>query len=46
MLPAAAVLPESAEEIAEVMRFASAERLAVIPMGGRSGWESDAAGKI
>ncbi len=36
VVPAAAVLPESAEEIAEVMRFASAERLAVIPMGGRS----------
>ena len=32
--PSAALLPNSAAEIAEILRFASAERLAVIPMGG------------
>ena len=36
LLPSAAVLPGSPEEIAEVLRFAAAEGLAVIPMGGRS----------
>jgi glycolate oxidase FAD binding subunit len=35
-IPAAALLPESAEEISEILRFASVERLAVIPIGGRN----------
>jgi glycolate dehydrogenase FAD-binding subunit len=34
--PAAALRPGSAAEIAEILRFAAAERLAVIPMGGRT----------
>ena len=34
--PWAAVRPGSAAEAAEVVAFAAAERLAVIPMGGRS----------
>ena len=34
--PSAALLPSSAAEIAEILRFASAERLAVIPTGGRT----------
>jgi glycolate oxidase FAD binding subunit len=34
--PSAILQPESAAEIAEILRFASAERLAVIPMGGRT----------
>jgi glycolate oxidase FAD binding subunit len=34
--PAAALLPGSAAEIAEILRFASAERLAVIPVGGKT----------
>ncbi len=34
--PVAAVLPKSAEEIAEVLRFAAAEKLAVIPCGART----------
>ncbi|MFZ0821555.1 MAG: FAD-binding oxidoreductase [Candidatus Acidiferrales bacterium] len=36
MRPAAAVKVGSAEEIAEVLRFAAAEKLAVIPCGGRT----------
>jgi glycolate oxidase FAD binding subunit len=34
--PLAAVLPESGAEVAEILRFASAERLAVIPVGGKT----------
>jgi len=34
--PSAILQPESPAEIAEILRFASAERLAVIPMGGRT----------
>ncbi len=34
--PAAAVAPGSAEEVAEVIRFAAAEKLAVIAAGGRT----------
>ena len=34
--PSAALLPASAAEIAEILRFASTERLAVIPIGGRT----------
>jgi glycolate oxidase FAD binding subunit len=34
--PSAALLPDSAIEIADVLRFASAERFAVIPTGGRT----------
>jgi glycolate dehydrogenase FAD-binding subunit len=34
--PAAALQPDSVAEIAEILRFASAERLAVIPTGGRT----------
>ena len=34
--PAAALQPSSVAEIAEILRFASAERLAVIPTGGRT----------
>jgi glycolate oxidase FAD binding subunit len=34
--PAAIVRPESAEQVAEVVRFASAEKLALIPVGARS----------
>ncbi len=34
--PAAVLRPGSAEEIAEILRFAAGERLAVIPMGGRT----------
>jgi glycolate dehydrogenase FAD-binding subunit len=34
--PSAALLPASVAEIAEILRFASAERLAVIPVGGKS----------
>jgi glycolate oxidase FAD binding subunit len=36
LVPGAAVRPSSAEEIAGVLRFAAAEDLAVIPMGGRT----------
>jgi glycolate oxidase FAD binding subunit len=36
MRPAAAVMAGSAEEIAELLRFAGAEKLAVIPCGGRT----------
>jgi glycolate oxidase FAD binding subunit len=34
--PSAALLPNSVAEIAEILRFASAERLAVIPVGGKT----------
>jgi glycolate oxidase FAD binding subunit len=34
--PAAALLANSAEEISELLRFAAAEKLAVIPCGGRT----------
>src|ERR1700731_1736541 len=34
--PSAALLPGSAAEIAEILRFASAEHLAVIPVGGKT----------
>jgi glycolate oxidase FAD binding subunit len=34
--PSAALLPSSVAEVAEILRFASAERLAVIPIGGRT----------
>jgi glycolate oxidase FAD binding subunit len=34
--PSAILQPNSAAEIAEILRFASAERLAVIPLGGRT----------
>src|SRR5262249_23152301 len=34
--PVAAVLPGSAEEVGEVVRLAAAEKLAVIPVGGRT----------
>src|SRR5579884_2399265 len=34
--PSAALLPKSAEEVSEILRFACAERLAVIPIGGKS----------
>ncbi len=34
--PSAAVSPASVEELAEIIRFASAERLALIPCGGRT----------
>lgn len=34
--PAAALRPGSTTEIQEILRFAAAERLAVIPMGGRT----------
>ena len=34
--PSVALLPSSADEIAEILRFASAERLAVIPVGGKT----------
>lgn len=34
--PSAILQPDSAAEIAEILRFASAERLAVIPMGGKT----------
>jgi glycolate oxidase FAD binding subunit len=34
--PLAALLPESAAEVAEILRFASAERLAAIPVGGKT----------
>ena len=34
--PGAIVRPQCAEEVAEVVRFASAEKLALIPVGGRS----------
>jgi glycolate dehydrogenase FAD-binding subunit len=34
--PSAALLPGSAAEVAEILRFASAELLAVIPVGGRT----------
>lgn len=34
--PSAGLLPASVSEIAEILRFASAERLAVIPVGGKS----------
>ncbi len=34
--PSAALLPGSAAEIAEILRFASAERLAIIPIGGKT----------
>jgi glycolate oxidase FAD binding subunit len=36
MEPMVAVQPGTAAEVAEVLQFAAAERLAVIPMGGRS----------
>ncbi|HEY1865964.1 MAG TPA: FAD-binding oxidoreductase [Candidatus Acidoferrales bacterium] len=36
MRPSAVLQPESAAEIAEILRFAAAENLAVIPMGGRT----------
>lgn len=36
MRPAAAVLAKSAEEISELLRIAAAEKLAVIPCGGRT----------
>lgn len=36
MRPGAAVFAKSAEEIAELLRFAGAEKLAVIPCGGRT----------
>ena len=35
-LPSAALLPSSSAEIAEILRFASAEGLAVIPTGGKT----------
>jgi glycolate oxidase FAD binding subunit len=35
LAPRAAVAPSSYEQVAEVMRYASAEGLAVIPLGGR-----------
>jgi glycolate oxidase FAD binding subunit len=34
--PSAALLPDSVAEITEILRFASAERLAVIPVGGKT----------
>ena len=34
--PAAAVVPGSADEVAEVVRFSASEKLAVIPVGGRT----------
>ena len=34
--PSAALLPGSAAQIAEILRFASTERLAVIPVGGKT----------
>lgn len=34
--PSAALLPGSAAEIAEILRFASAEHLAIIPVGGKT----------
>ncbi|MBZ5702257.1 MAG: FAD-binding oxidoreductase [Acidobacteriia bacterium] len=34
--PAAVVRPASPEQVAEVVRFAAAEKLAVVPVGGRS----------
>ena len=34
--PSAALLPSSVAEVAEILCFASAERLAVIPIGGRT----------
>jgi glycolate oxidase FAD binding subunit len=34
--PSAALLPGSVAEIAEVLRFASAERLAIVPVGGKT----------
>jgi glycolate oxidase FAD binding subunit len=34
--PSAALLPGSVAEIAEILRFASAERLAVVPVGGKT----------
>ena len=34
--PSAILQPDSVAEIAEILRFASAERLAVIPMAGRT----------
>src|ERR1700719_1754459 len=34
--PSAALLPGSVDEITEILRFASAERLAVIPVGGKT----------
>ncbi len=34
--PAAAVLPGSADQVAEVVRFAASEKLAVLPVGGRT----------
>src|ERR1019366_2554395 len=36
MRPAAAVLVKSPDEIAEILRFAATEKLAVIPCGGRT----------
>ena len=36
LVPLAVLLPGSTAEIAEILRLASAERLAVIPMGGRT----------
>ena len=36
VVPGAIVRPQSAEEAAAVVRFASAERLALIPVGARS----------
>jgi glycolate oxidase FAD binding subunit len=36
MLPVAAVMAASVEEIAELLRFAASEKLAVIPCGGRT----------
>lgn len=34
--PSAALLPGTVAEIAEILRFASAERLAVVPVGGKT----------
>lgn len=34
--PSAALLPNSVAEIAEILRFASAERLAAVPVGGKT----------
>src|SRR4051812_1544577 len=34
--PSAVVRPDTPEEIAEILRIAAAEKLAVIPMGGRT----------
>lgn len=36
MIPGAAVIPGSCEEICEIVKFCAAERLAIVPCGGRS----------